>query len=166
MTTEIECGEPDVTNCQLLRGWLRHKVSATQAPAWDSRTARRRKGGFSRLTRVKRGLHDGHTVVLQHVEQSRLSGIVETEEEELGVLVKQTKRREDVVNCSSNLGSAFLVLHTWRCFPGRRRRGCIHQLTIHMAQALSGIGTFVRILSGGRDPSRWAKDVRIVEGDG
>lgn len=36
---------------------------------------------------------------LQHVQQSRLAGIVETEEKELGVLVEQTKAREDVVDC-------------------------------------------------------------------
>ncbi len=72
---------------------------------------------------MKRGLHDGHTVVLQHVEKSRLSGIVETEEEELGVLVKQTKRREDVVNCSSNLGSAFLDSAHVEMFPRPAEEG-------------------------------------------
>lgn len=36
---------------------------------------------------------------LQHVQQSRLSGVVETEEQQLGVLVKQAERREDVVDC-------------------------------------------------------------------
>lgn len=36
---------------------------------------------------------------LQHVEQRRLSGIVETEEQQLGVLVEQAERREDVVDC-------------------------------------------------------------------
>ena len=41
-------------------------------------------------TGMKSRLQSGQTVVLQHVEQSRLSGIVETEEENLGVLVEQT----------------------------------------------------------------------------
>lgn len=36
---------------------------------------------------------------LQHVQQRRLSGIVEAEEQQLGVLVEQAERREDVVNC-------------------------------------------------------------------
>lgn len=36
---------------------------------------------------------------LQHVQQRRLSGVVEAEEQQLGVLVEQAKRREDVVDC-------------------------------------------------------------------
>lgn len=36
---------------------------------------------------------------LQHVQQRRLSGVVEAEEQQLGVLVEQAERREDVVDC-------------------------------------------------------------------
>jgi hypothetical protein len=32
------------------------------------------------------------------VQECRLSGIVETEEEELGVLVQQAERREDIID--------------------------------------------------------------------
>jgi hypothetical protein len=44
-------------------------------------------------------LQDRNAVVLEHVEQRRLSGIVKTEEQQLGVLVEQAERREDVENC-------------------------------------------------------------------
>ena len=37
---------------------------------------------------------------LQHMKQSRLSSIVETEEKELGMLVHKTKRGEDIVDYS------------------------------------------------------------------
>ena len=36
---------------------------------------------------------------LQHMQQRRLAGIVEAEEQQLGVLVEQAERREDVVDC-------------------------------------------------------------------
>lgn len=36
---------------------------------------------------------------LQHVQQRRLSGVVEAEEQQLGMLVEQAERREDVVDC-------------------------------------------------------------------
>ena len=39
------------------------------------------------------------------MKQSRLSGIVETEEEELGMLVHKTKRGEDIVDCSARRAS-------------------------------------------------------------
>lgn len=41
----------------------------------------------------------GEVTHLQHVQQRRLSGIVEAEEQQLGVLVEQAERREDVVDC-------------------------------------------------------------------
>ena len=47
---------------------------------------------------MQRRLQDRNTVVLEHVEQRRLSGIVETEEQQLGVLVEQAERRQDVVD--------------------------------------------------------------------
>lgn len=36
---------------------------------------------------VHGGVRDGHSVVLEHVQQGGLSGVIETEEEQLGVLV-------------------------------------------------------------------------------
>lgn len=50
-------------------------------------------------SRVQSGLQDGDSVVLQHVQECRLSGIVETEEEELGVLVEQAEGGQDIVDC-------------------------------------------------------------------
>lgn len=41
----------------------------------------------------------GSVTHLQHVQQRRLSGIVEAEEQQFSVLVEQTERREDVVDC-------------------------------------------------------------------
>lgn len=37
---------------------------------------------------------------LQHVQESRLSGIIETEEQELGVLVEQAKGGQNIVDYS------------------------------------------------------------------
>jgi len=47
---------------------------------------------------MQRRLQDRNTVVFQHVQQRRLSGIVETQEQQLGVLVEQAERRQDVVD--------------------------------------------------------------------
>lgn len=55
-----------------------------------SRYSTRRRGG------ERTGLKDRYTVVLQHVQQRRLSGIVKTEEEELCVLVGKAERGEKV----------------------------------------------------------------------
>jgi hypothetical protein len=41
------------------------------------------------LTGVKSRLEGGQAVVLQHVKESSLSGIVKTEEKDLGILVEQ-----------------------------------------------------------------------------
>lgn len=38
---------------------------------------------------------------LQHVQQRRFTGIVETEEKELGMLVGETQGREDIPDCVS-----------------------------------------------------------------
>lgn len=40
----------------------------------------------------------GYSTYLQHVQEGRFPGIVETQEQELGMFVKQTKGRQDVVN--------------------------------------------------------------------
>lgn len=68
VTTEIEGREAVVADSQLLGG------------------------------RVCGRLQDGDTVVLQHVQQRRLAGIVQTEEQELGVLIEKTQRGQDIVN--------------------------------------------------------------------
>ena len=46
--------------------------------------------------RVQRGLQHGDAVVLQHVEQCRLSGIVEAQEQQLGVLVREAQVGQDL----------------------------------------------------------------------
>lgn len=43
--------------------------------------------------------HRGVVTHLEHVQQGRLAGVVEAEEQQLGVLVQQAERREDVVDC-------------------------------------------------------------------
>lgn len=48
---------------------------------------------------MQRGLEDGDAVILQHMEERGLSGIVETKEKELGMLVQQAERRENIVDC-------------------------------------------------------------------
>jgi len=40
---------------------------------------------------VQRRLQDSYTIILEHVQQGRLAGIVEAEEEQLGVLVEQAQ---------------------------------------------------------------------------
>lgn len=45
---------------------------------------------------MKSRLEDGHSVVLQHMEEGCLSGIVKTKEEELCVLVEETQRGKSV----------------------------------------------------------------------
>jgi len=46
---------------------------------------------------------------LQHVEQRRLPGVVETEEEKLCVLVRQSERRKDIPDYSRQLPSSLLA---------------------------------------------------------
>ena len=40
---------------------------------------------------------------LQHVEESRLSGIIESQEQELGVLIEQSEGGQDVPDCGRNV---------------------------------------------------------------
>lgn len=44
--------------------------------------------------------YENRITYLQHVQEGSLSGIIETEEEKLGVLVEEAKRGEDVVDYS------------------------------------------------------------------
>lgn len=69
VTAEVECGELDVSNAQLLGG------------------------------RVQRRLEDGDTVVLEHVQQRRLARVVEAEEEQFGMLVREPELGENVPDC-------------------------------------------------------------------
>lgn len=94
VATEIEGCELDVADGEFFRGW------------------------------VQCGLQDGDAVVLEHVEQRCLAGIVEAEEEEFGVLVCEAQRGQDfpdcalcqymrVLVCSASISSvlAIMVLH-------------------------------------------------------
>jgi hypothetical protein len=47
---------------------------------------------------MESGLQDGDTVVLQHVEESCLAGIVEPKEQQLSVLVEKSKVGQDIVD--------------------------------------------------------------------
>ena len=67
VTAEVECGKADIANGELLG------------------------------RRVKGRLQDGDAVVLEHVQQRRLSSVVEAEKEQLSVLVKEPKRGQHVV---------------------------------------------------------------------
>ena len=62
---------------------------------------------------------------LQHVKQSGLSGIVETQEKQLRVLVKQSQGGQHIVDYTQHVSA-----HSSRkrCIAGEY----IHQLTIHM----------------------------------
>lgn len=53
-------------------------------------------------SRVKSRLQDSNSVVLQHVKQRGLSGIVETQEEQLGVLVEQAQGGQHIVEPVNN----------------------------------------------------------------
>lgn len=66
MPAEVERGELYIADGELLRG------------------------------RVQRGLQHGDAVVLQHVQQRRLAGVVEAQEQQLGVLVRQAQVRQDL----------------------------------------------------------------------
>lgn len=69
---------------------------------------------------------------LQHVQQCGLSSIVEAEEQQLGVLVEQAERREDVVDCRGERRTIMSAScpHGW--VEGRRKQRNIHQLIIHI----------------------------------
>lgn len=98
MASEIEGCELDVANGELLGGCI----------ALNGEVA----GQVDGLTRVKSclmsvesakgrgtqhtGLQDRYTVVLEHVQESGLSGIVETEKQQLCVLIGQAERGKKV----------------------------------------------------------------------
>lgn len=42
------------------------------------------------------GLHDGDSVILEHVKEGGFAGIIETEEEKLGVFVQKAEGGKDV----------------------------------------------------------------------
>lgn len=64
------------------------------------------------------GLQDGDAVVLEHVQQRCLSCIVETEEEELGVLVCEAERGQDFPDC---VLCQFLAGTSWAMLLSCRR---------------------------------------------
>jgi hypothetical protein len=51
---------------------------------------------------VEGRLKDGNSVILQHVQQCGLAGIVETKEKKLGMLVEQTQGGQNVVEPVDN----------------------------------------------------------------
>ena len=111
MAAEVEGRELDVTDRELLGRWRRGLAAADAA-----RTR-------SELTGVQRRREDGDAVVLgralaacgggagrgggtaggathlEHVQQRRLAGVVEAEEQHLCVLVRQAQGRENVPDC-------------------------------------------------------------------
>ena len=66
MTTEIESGEATIADGELFG------------------------------SRVQGWLEHGHTVVLEHVEEGGLSGVVEAQEEKLGVFVEEPERGQNI----------------------------------------------------------------------
>ena len=82
MSSKIECLESDGPDDELI-------LICARARARTSATVKRRDAarGFGRRTRVQRRLMNLNTVLLQHVEQRRLAGIVEAEEQNLALLV-------------------------------------------------------------------------------
>lgn len=64
-------------------------------------------------------LEDSYTVVLEHVQERGLSGIIEAKEEELCVLVGKTERGQKVEDCVgvSALGAS------WKCCDAHGLRG-------------------------------------------
>ncbi len=58
-------------------------------------------------------LEDRDAVVLEHVEQRRLAGIVEAQEQQLGVLVEQAERRQEVGDC--------VCVERWALVGGHRQ---------------------------------------------
>ena len=53
-------------------------------------------------------LQNGYAVVLEHVQKGGLSGIIETEKEEFGVLVRKAEVGEDFPNYA-------VLASCWRC---------------------------------------------------
>lgn len=97
------------------------------------------------------------------MQEGRLSSIVETEEQKLGVLVEQAKRRQDVVDCISSpphtsvknglKGHGGPCVANERSIRGscysrkrERKRGNIHQFTIHMLNSLVAFPNALQVL--------------------
>lgn len=108
---------------------------------------------------------------LQHVQQGRLSGVVETEEQQLCVLVEQAEGGENIVDCitagtESNISIIplysilDLTLSTALRYACARKRGReeegharnIHQLIIHMLTrvCLASCRAFLKITNRGK----------------
>ena len=69
---------------------------------------------------------------LEHVQQSRLSGIVETQEQNLGMLVKKAQVGQNVVNY--RVGSA-LRFERYRAHRVGQGSQDVHQSIIHIVPA-------------------------------
>jgi hypothetical protein len=65
---------------------------------------------------------------LQHVQQRSLSGIIETEEKQLSVLVQQAERRQNIVDCDGrgkSVNADFPRIPVTSRGPRRWRRGVL-----------------------------------------
>lgn len=75
----------------------------------------------------------GRRTHLQHVKQGGLAGIVETQEQQLRVLVRQSEAGEDIPDCERRTGQ----LPTFRNEAHAVERvGYLHQLTIHIVTSV------------------------------
>lgn len=87
MSTQIIGCELDVANSQFFGSY----ISRTHTYTRVSLLLQIRNDPYRRetLTRMERRLQSGKTVILEHVQESSLSGVIETQEENLCILVKE-----------------------------------------------------------------------------
>lgn len=88
VTAQIEGGEPVVANGEFLRSWVCGGGEDGNAVVLEMER--------QYLSVSSMQINSTH---LQHVEQRRLAGVIQTEEEELGMLVHKTQRCQDIVDC-------------------------------------------------------------------
>ena len=101
MSTKIKGCELDIRDRQLLGGYVRiskknkerGSANVSDLPSTNTESANICRGILHwLLTGVKSGLKSGETIVLQHMKEGSLSSVIETEEENLCVLVEQAYR--------------------------------------------------------------------------
>lgn len=67
------------------------------------------------------------------MKQGGLAGIVETQEQQLRVLVRQSEAGEDIPDCERRMGQRPTFLNEARSVE---RAGCLHQLIIHIVTSV------------------------------
>ena len=96
-TGELRCAAPRSAACPQPGSHLADAERGQAASARPSSEASARPTSrdrrTSRLTRVRRRLVDAELVVRQHVHQRRLARIVQSQEEDLGILLEQAWER-------------------------------------------------------------------------